>query len=154
MKLLHFKTAVLALTGAMTLIALPASVWAGERVAYPSSAVEGLPYSGAVRAGNMVYVGGVLGTIDGGQQLAPGGIQDETRQALAHIGTMLEDAGSGLEHAVKCTVLLAAIDDFPAMNEVFRETFPVDPPTRSTIIVPAIPMDAAIEVECNAVVAQ
>lgn len=155
MKLPTIKTIALFLAGTMVLNALSApQARADERVAYPSAAVEGLPYSGAVRAGNMVYVGGVLGTTGGGQQLAPGGIQQEARQALAHIGNMLEEAGSSLEHVIKCTVLLADIDHFPLMNEVFRETFPIDPPTRSTIIVPEIPMNAAIEVECNAMVGQ
>lgn len=125
---------------------------AAERIAYPSTAVEGLPYSGAVRAGGMVYVGGVLGTAPGTKELVPGGITPETRQAFAHVKEMLEGAGSSLEGTIRCIVLLADIDDFPAMNAVFREVFPKDPPTRSTIIVPQIPMGAAMEVECNALV--
>ena len=139
----------LALAAALALGAMPA-VAATERTAYPSPVAEGLPYSGAVRAGDMVYVGGVLGTVPGKAQLAPGGIQAEARQAFRHVQAILEGAGSSLDRAVKCTVLLSNIDDFPAMNEVFREVFPEAPPTRSTIIVPKIPMDAALEVECEA----
>lgn len=123
---------------------------AAERVAYPSPILDGLAYSGAVRAGDMVYVGGVLGTVAGKAELVPGGITPEARQAFAHISTILDEAGSSIDRTVKCLVLLSDIDDFPAMNAVFREVFPQDPPTRSTIIVPEIPMNAAIEVECNA----
>jgi reactive intermediate/imine deaminase len=118
--------------------------------AYPSTAVEGLPYSGVVKAGDTVYVGGVLGTAPGTKELVPGGITPETRQSLDHVKDMLELAGASLETTVKCVVLLANIDDFPAMNAVYREFFPKNPPTRSTIIVPEIPLGAAVEVECNA----
>lgn len=118
--------------------------------AYPSTAVEGLPYSGVVRAGDLIFVGGVLGTAPGGKELVAGGITPETRAALGHVKDMLELAGSSLTDTVKCIVLLANIDDFPQMNAVFREFFPENPPTRSTIIVPEIPMGAAMEIDCNA----
>lgn len=123
-----------------------------ERVAYPSTAVDGLPYSGAVRAGDTVFVGGVLGTVRGKGELVPGGITPETRQALSYVKEMLERAGSSMNRTYKCIVLLSNIDDFPAMNAVFREFFPKDPPTRSTIIVPEIPLGAAVEVDCDALV--
>lgn len=123
---------------------------ADDRVAYPSPVVDGLPYSGAVRAGGMVYVGGVLGTVPGKSELVPGGLQAEARQAFAHIETILELAGTTLDQTVKCMVLLTSVDDFAPMNEVFREVFPESPPTRSTLVVPAIPLGAAIEVDCEA----
>ena len=137
---------------AMATLGMTSSALATDRVAYPSPAVDGLPYSGAVRAGDTVYVGAVLGTVknNGKAELVPGGVKAETRQAFAHVKTMLETAGSSMDRTVKCTVLLSNIKDFPGMNEVFREVFPKDPPTRSTIIVPEIPMGAAMEVECNA----
>jgi 2-iminobutanoate/2-iminopropanoate deaminase len=118
--------------------------------AYPSTAVEGLPYSGVVRAGDMIFVGAVTGTVPGGKELVAGGITMETRAALGHVKDMLELAGASIKDTVKCTVLLANIDSFPKMNAVFREFFPVNPPTRSTIIVPEIPMGAAMEIDCNA----
>jgi len=140
---------ILAVAAALGLGAVPAAS-ATERIAYPSPVVEGLPYSGAVRAGDMIYVGGVLGTVQGKSELVPGGIQAEARQAFMHVKNILEGAGTSLDRTVKCVVLLSNIDDFAAMNEVFREVFPEAPPTRSTIIVPKIPMNAAFEVECNA----
>lgn len=139
----------LAALGVAAVAAAPAA-GAAERIAYPSTAVPDLPYSGAVKAGGWVYVGGVLGTAPGTTELVPGGITPEARQAFAHVKDMLEKAGSSLDLTVRCIVLLSNIDDFPAMNAVFREYFPKDPPTRSTLIVPQIPKGAAIEVECNA----
>lgn len=125
---------------------------ADTRQAFPSPDLAGLPYSAAVRAGNTVHVSGVLGLVTGGDGLVEGGITPEAEQVFARIDEVLAIAGSSLEQVVKCTVLLADIDDFPAMNAVFASTFPNDPPARSTIIVPAIPMGAAIEVECDAMI--
>jgi 2-iminobutanoate/2-iminopropanoate deaminase len=120
-----------------------------EKIAYPS-VIDGLPYSGAVRAGDFVLVGGILGQEKATGELVKGGIVPETRRAFSLISEMLEGADASVNDVVKCTVLLSDIDYFPEMNSVFREVFPEDPPTRSTIIVPEIPKEAAIEVECTA----
>ena len=80
----------------------------------------------------------------------PGGIGPETEQALIYIKETLERAGSSLEHAVKCTVFLADIDDFAAMNEVYSAFFPEAPPARSTVAVAGLALGARIEVECIA----
>lgn len=112
--------------------------------------IDGLPYSGAVRANGMVFVGGVNDTLTGKSELVPGGIEAEAKQAFAHSGEILELAGSSLDNVVKCVVLLADINNLPRLNDVFREVFPNEPPTRSTIIVPAIAMGAAIEIDCAA----
>ncbi|MFC3229517.1 RidA family protein [Marinibaculum pumilum] len=138
-----------AMLAVATTAAAPAAS-AADIAAYPSPSMEGLPYSGAVRAGGVVYVGGVLGNVRGKKELVPGGVEAEARQAFAYVKEMLETAGSALDRTVKCVVLLSDIDDFPKMNAVYTEVFPKAPPTRSTIIVPEIPLGAAIEVECNA----
>lgn len=137
--------AILVVSGALPLDA-------DTRRAFPSPDLLDLPYSAAVRAGNTVYVSGVLGLVTGGDGLVEGGITPEAQQVFARIDEVLAIAGSSLEQVVKCTVLLADMDDFPAMNEVFASTFPNDPPARSTIIVSGIPMGAAIEVECDAMI--
>jgi len=62
----------------------------------------------------------------------------------------LARAGSSLDRVVKCTVFLASIDDFAAMNEVWRTFFPTDPPARSTVAVTALALGARVEVECIA----
>ena len=135
--------------GLMYLTSLSANAADGIET-FPSTAVAGLPYSGVVRAGDLILVGGIAGVAPGGKELVTGGITFETRAALGHVKDMLELAGASMEDTVKCVVLLKSVEDFPKMNDVFREFFPVNPPTRSTLIVADIPMGASIELDCKA----
>lgn len=105
--------------------------------------------SPVIRVGDVLYLSGQLGTVPG-QGLVPGGIAAETRQTLENIKQLVEAAGSGMERVVKCTVFLADITDFRAMNEVYRTFFPVDPPTRTTVAVAGLVLNARIEIECLA----
>ena len=116
-----------------------------------SNAAELPPYSAVVRAGDYIYVSGVLGHIRGQSQLVSGGVGAQARQALAYIEEYIDWAGGSLKNTVKCMVLLADIDDFSAMNAAWSEFFPENPPARSTIIVPEIPHGAAIEIDCTAI---
>jgi 2-iminobutanoate/2-iminopropanoate deaminase len=107
--------------------------------------------STGVRVGDMVYLSGVLGTKAGGGGLADGGIEGQTRQALENVKASLALAGGSMEDVAKCTVFLADVKDFQAMNQVYREFFPKDPPARSTVAVAALVVpNALIEIECMA----
>lgn len=120
---------------------------------YPDEhVVEQPPYSSVVRAGDYIYVAGVLGLLPGKSELVPGGVSAEARQALTYINEYIEMAGGSLESTFKCMVLLSDINDFPAMNVVWSSFFPENPPARSTLIVKEIPKGAAIEIDCNAMV--
>jgi len=110
----------------------------------------GLPFSPAVRAGGMIYLSGSLGIMPGERKLVPGGIGPETEQALTYLQENLERAGSTLDRVVKCTVFLADIADFSAMNAEYRKFFPTDPPARSTVAVAALALGARTEIECIA----
>jgi 2-iminobutanoate/2-iminopropanoate deaminase len=110
----------------------------------------GLPFSAAVRAGDMIYLSGVIGHVRGKPRLVSGGIGPETEQALTYVRETLERAGSALDRVVKCTVFLADINDFAAMNEVYRTFFPDAAPARSTIAVFGLALGARIEIECIA----
>ena len=90
-----------------------------------------LPFSDAVRVGYMLYLSGKIGNIPGTPNLAAGGIQGETRQTMENIKASLEKHGSSLGEVVKCTVFLADIKEWGAMNEIYRTYFPTDPPARS-----------------------
>ncbi|MGH8597097.1 MAG: RidA family protein [Gammaproteobacteria bacterium] len=109
-----------------------------------------LPFSSVVRGGDTLYVSGNLGNVPGKFELVAGGIAAETRQALANIRESLAVAGGSLDRVVKCTVFLAEMTDFQAMNEVYREFFPIDPPARSTVAVKGLAMNARVEIECVA----
>lgn len=108
------------------------------------------PFSPAVRVGDLVFLSGMLGNVEPTRELAPGGIVGETRQALENIRGVLAKIDLGLTDVVKCTVFLADIADYAAMNGVYNEFFRVDPPARSTVGVAALVLGAKVEIECIA----
>jgi reactive intermediate/imine deaminase len=112
----------------------------------------GLPYSDAVRSGNLLFLAGTIGQAPSTRQLVEGGVVAETRQALENIKTNLAAHGSSMDRVVKCSVFLADIADFEKMNGVYREYFPEKKPARTTIGVAALPAGARVEIECVAAV--
>ena len=80
----------------------------------------------------------------------PEGIKAQTRQSLLNAKAILEAAGLTMNDVVKTTVLLADINDFAAMNEVYAEFFSEPYPARSAFAVKSIPKGALIEIECIA----
>jgi reactive intermediate/imine deaminase len=110
-----------------------------------------LPFSDAVRVGQMLFLAGQLGT-DSTGHLAPGGITAETRQALENIRRVLERNRSSLDQVVKCTAMLADIQDWGAMNQVYVTYFRKHLPARSAFATTGLVMGARIELECWATV--
>jgi len=115
-------------------------------------ALAGLPFSSAVRVGNLLFLSGQIGVVPGTRNLAPGGIEGQTRQTMENIKAVLEYAGSGLDRVVKCTVFLGNIADYAAMNAIYTSFFPKDPPARSTMAASGLALGAAVEIECIALV--
>jgi len=103
------------------------------------------PYSPIVRAGEWLVCSGQVGLRDGA--LVEGGVSAEARQALANLATLLEGEGSSLAAVVKTTVFLTAVADFATVNEVYAEAFGGQRPARSTVVVAALPLGAAVEIE-------
>lgn len=110
------------------------------------------PYSQAIKCCSLVYTAGQLGMATSTGRLVSGDIQEQTRQALKNLRAVLESGGSSLSHVVKTTVFLQNMGDFGAMNEVYAEFFPVDPPARSAVQVAALPLGGLVEIEAVAVV--
>ena len=110
-----------------------------------------LPFSSAVRVDNTLYVSGNLGNIPGTLELAEGGIQGETRQTLENMKRVIEHFGSSMDRVVKCTVFLADMSEWGAMNEVYKTYFP-NPPARSALGASGLALNARVEIECIAVV--
>ena len=125
-----------------------------EFLSAPGAEKLSLPFSEAVRVGDMLYLSGQVGTVPGTTELVPGGIRAETRQTLENIKVILERNGSELNRVVKCTVFLADINEWPKMNEVYRTYFPKAPPARSAMAASGIAFKARVEIECIAVVGQ
>jgi 2-iminobutanoate/2-iminopropanoate deaminase len=107
------------------------------------------PYSQAVRAGNFLFLSGQLpaSPVDGS---ISGDIKTQTRQVLENMRAVLEEGGSSLQDVVKTTVFVADLQDFAAMNEVYRQYFERDAPARSCVQAAAIPKGALLEVEAIA----
>ena len=109
------------------------------------------PFSTAVRVDNTLYLSGVIGTDPNARRPMPGGIAAETRRAMEIIGEELDAFGSSMDRIVKCTVFLADIDEWAAMNEVYV-TFFDTPPARSALGTSGLALDARMEIECIAVI--
>ncbi|QQM67277.1 Rid family detoxifying hydrolase [Actinomyces weissii] len=113
------------------------------------------PYSQAVStgdgAGAAVYLSGQIPLDPRTGQLVEGGIQEQAEQVLRNLQAVLAAAGLGLGDVVKTTVLLADINDFQAVNEVYARYFtgPVLP-ARAAYAVAALPLGARVEVEAVA----
>ena len=108
-------------------------------------------YSKAVRKGEFIFVSGLAGVDPQTQQIVPGGIGAETRQALENIRAILAAAGASMQDVLECTVFLTDIREFTGMNEVYGKFFAHDPPARATVAVTALPRPAAhVEIKCSA----
>lgn len=110
------------------------------------------PYGQAVIAGDLVYTVGVVGNDPTTSRLVAGGLDDEVNQALRNLRAILEAAGSGLESIVKATVFLEDIADEPVVAKAWRSAVGQPPPAWSTVEVAGMPLGAAVEVECVALV--
>ena len=136
---------------AALLVFFPATGLAQDKevIRMPGS-LEGLPFSTAVRVGDMLYLSGQIGTLPGTRQLASGGVVGETRQTLENIKSVLEFAGSSMDRVVKCTVFLLNIEDYASVNEVYATYFTVDPPARSAMAASGLALGSQVEIECFA----
>jgi len=122
-----------------------------EYLMMPGMEDLGLPFSSAVRVDNTLYLSGNLGNIPGTIEMAEGGIEGETRQTMENIKRVVEQFGSSMDRVVKCTVFLADMSEWGAMNEVYRTYFP-NPPARSALGASGLALDARVEIECVAIV--
>jgi len=117
----------------------------------PPNARPGGVLSSAVRVGDLVFLSGALGTKPGGGGLADGGIEGQTRQALENVKASAALAGVTMADIAKCSVFLTDVANFQAMNRVYKEFFPTEPPARTTVGVAGLVVPGAlIEIECIA----
>ena len=108
------------------------------------------PFSDATAYKNLLFLTGQIGKDHKTSQMAQGGIKAETRQVLTNIKDVLEANGSDMQHVLKCRVILADIEDFSAMNEVYRTFFTKNKPARTTFAANLV-AGAKIEIEVVAV---
>jgi len=109
------------------------------------------PYSQAVRAGDFLFVSGQIPLTRQGT-LVEGDVTAQATQVLENLVAVLAAGGSAPEHVVKCTIFLADMANFRAVNAVYARTFASEPPARSTVEVARLPRDVRVEIEAIALV--
>ena len=136
---------------ALLLILLVAALHAADVEYFDEGpqAGKGYPFSESVRVGDILFLSGTLG-VGANDELPEGGIVPESAQLMKNIRAALERRGLGMSNVVKCTVFLADMSEWSAMNEVYR-TFFENPPARSALGASGLALDARVEIECIAV---
>ena len=125
---------------------------AGRRAIRPQKGPNtGLPFSPGILVGNTLYVSGHLGRDPVTSQLVRGGIEVETRQALANVREVLRTAGMAFKDVASVTAYITSFEDFAKFNAVYQKSFPADPPARATVQVTALNDGARVELQMVAV---
>ena len=105
------------------------------------------PYSQAIRANGFVFVSGQVSIDPVTNTLVSGDVGAQTERVLQNLSGILKAAGSSLQKVVRATVFLKNMNDFAAMNEVYKKHFPSQPPARSTVEVARLPKDVLVEID-------
>jgi len=108
------------------------------------------PYSQAISTDGLVFTAGQIPINPDTGKVDAETIEEQTSQVLKNIRAVLHAAGSGLDRVVKMTVFMTDLGDFQAMNAVYAQFFPADPPARSAVQVVALPLGVQIEMEAIA----
>jgi len=111
------------------------------------------PFSAAVKTGNLIFVSGQIGSVleNGAPVLVKGGIEAEARQAMDNVKATVIKAGSSMDRVVKCSVMLADMNEWPTFNTIYAVYFPGKKPARSAWGANGLALGARVEVECIAV---
>jgi 2-iminobutanoate/2-iminopropanoate deaminase len=114
----------------------------------PAAAAK-LPFSQAVRIGDVLYLSGALGNLPGTRQVVPGGIDAETRQTMDNIAAVLAANGLSFDDVFKCTVMLADMAKWEDFNKVYVTYFKPDRlSARSAFGAGGLALGAQVELEC------
>ena len=120
-----------------------------EHYGAPQLGGQPLPFSNAVRVGDVLYLSGQIGIGPNGR--LPDGIEAQARQTMGNIGAILRSAGRGWDDVFHCTAMLDNMADWPAFNQVYVTYFPDGKyPARSAFGADGLALDALVEVECIA----
>lgn len=124
-----------------------------EFISSPALKAAKVPFSAAVRVGDVLYLSGQLGNVPGKLELVPGGMEAEARQTMENIKTVLAENGLTFDHVFKATVMLADMSKWADFNKVYVTYFKPDRlPARSAFGANALALGAQVEVECMAYV--
>jgi reactive intermediate/imine deaminase len=108
-----------------------------------------VPFSEAVRVGDAVHAV-AIGIKPGTLTIVPGGIEAETKQTLENLRGILERSGTSMDRVVKCTVMMADMNEWSRMNAVYATYFKKPYPVRAAFGVTGLALGARVEIECIA----
>jgi 2-iminobutanoate/2-iminopropanoate deaminase len=138
----------LLLTAVALLFAAATWAQAPKQVIATTNAPKAIgPYSQAIVANGFVFCSGQIAIDPANNQVMQGDVKAQTEQVLKNLSAVLLEAGTSLDNAVKTTVFLKSMTDFPAMNEVYGRFFSKDPPARATVEVARLPKDVLVEID-------
>jgi aminoacrylate peracid reductase len=119
----------------------------------PGFPIPKVPYAPATRAGDTIYVSGVL-PLDNldkdGKTIGVGDIRKQTRRVIETIGDILKVSQGTLDDVVLNAIFLRNLNDYAGMNEVYAEFFGKDPPARYCIQADLVPPDCLVEISAIA----
>ena len=131
-------------------LSLPAIAGAQRSTIVPQGMSASATLTPGIKMGDVIYTSGQLGT---SRDTAQNTIQAQTKKSLENVKAVIEAGGGNMGTVLKCTVFLADMKDFQAMNSVYSTFFPKEPPARSTVAVAALASPTAkVEIECIAAV--
>lgn len=114
---------------------------------FPVGAAKPLaPYSPAIEVNGMVFLSGQIALVGDTGELQMSSIPAETKQVMENLGQLLNAAGLGYEHLVKCTIFLSSMDHYAAVNEVYGIYFKDAPPAREAVGVAGLPRGVNVEI--------
>jgi len=108
-------------------------------------------FSQAIKCQGMVYCSGSIGVDPASGKIVEGGVADRAAQALKNLSAVLEAAGSSIDNVVKVNIFLNNMENFAAVNEVYKKVFHKDPkPCRTCVAAYQLPLGTDVEIECTA----
>ncbi len=108
------------------------------------------PYSQAIRFGNLIFVSGQIPIDPEAGKILKGDIKEQTKLILENLNNVLAAGGTSLNDVLRTTIYLTDLENYPVVNETYTQYFNDMPPTRSTVQVAKLPMDAQIEIDAIA----
>lgn len=105
------------------------------------------PYSQAIEVNGLIFTSGVIPIVPATGELAEGGIEEQTEQAIRNLAALIKASGAKIENTIKTTVFIKNMDDFAKVNEIYAKYFTTDFPARSCVEVARLPKDVLIEIE-------
>ena len=109
-----------------------------------------LPFIPAKKVGDTLWMSGQIGNLPGTMVLASTSAEGQMHQTMKNIGMVLQEHGLNFNHLTKCTLMLADINDWASVSEVYKTYFPKELPTRSAFATNGLALGAKLEVECLA----